>query len=166
MNKKLKFVKVVDNNFNDFVFLLDKMAIYEKHEPLDKEAKNRLKNDAFSDNPKYEAYLFFTEQELIGYTMFYMTYSSYLALPVLHVEDLFLLEEYRRIGYGEIVFRFCALEAKKKGCGRMEWTVFDWNEPAIQFYKKIKATALKKKYYRMDKRQLDNFLSINNILNK
>jgi predicted acetyltransferase len=161
MNEKLKFVKVVDNNFNDFVLLLDKMAIYEKHEPLDDEAKNRLKKDALSDHPKYEAYLFFIEQEPMGYTMFYMTYSSYLALPVLHVEDLFILVERRRKGYGEEVFRFCANKAKKKGCGRMEWTVFDWNEPAIQFYKKIKATALKKKYYRMDRQQIDNFLLTN-----
>jgi len=157
MHEKLEFVKVVDDNFNDFIFLLDKMAVYEKHQPLDNAAKNRLKKDALLKNPKYEAYLVLIERKFIGYIMFYMTYSSYLALPVLHVEDLFILENYRRKGYGEKMFRFCVQQSKKKGCGRMEWTVFDWNEPAIQFYKKVKATPLKKKYYRFDKQQIDNF---------
>lgn len=157
MHEKLEFVKADDDNFNDFILLLDNMAMYEKHKPLDITAKNRLKKDALLENPKYEAYLVSIKRKFIGYIMVYMTYSSYLALPVLHIEDLFILENYRRKGYGENMFRFCVEQAKKKGCGRIEWTVFDWNEPAIQFYKKVKATPLKKKYYRFDEQQIDNF---------
>jgi len=166
MNKKLEFIKVVEDNINDFFILLDKMAIYEKHQPLDSAAKNRLKKDALSEDSKYEAHLVFIENEPIGYIMFYKTYSSYLALPVLHIEDLFILEKYRRKGFGEKIFRFGVQKAKNEGCGRIEWTVFDWNEQAIEFYKKVKATALKKKYYRFDEKQIDNFLSSKNVVKK
>ncbi|UCD14022.1 MAG: GNAT family N-acetyltransferase [Thermoplasmatales archaeon] len=158
MDQEVTFERVIDENFDDFVFLLDKMAEYEKHKPTDNQAKNRLKKDAMSENPKFEAYLVRFGGEFIGYILYYMTYSSYLALPVLHLEDLFVLEKFRRKGIGKEMFRFSVQQAKEKGCGRMEWTVYDWNEPSIQFYKKFGASRLDKKYYRFDKGEIEHFL--------
>jgi len=83
-----------------------------------------------------------------------MTYSSYLALPTLYIEDIFVIEGWRRTGIGKKMFEFCARQAKNRGCGRMEWCVYNWNIPAIKFYRKLKATRLEKTYYRLDKKQI------------
>jgi predicted acetyltransferase len=158
MNQKINFINVNDKNFGYFIFLLDKMAVYEKHQPLDVESKKRLKKDALTINPKYDAYLVKYNGDFIGYIMVYMTYSSYLASPVLHIEDLFLLNNFRRRGIGQKMFGFCIEKANEKDCGRIEWTVYDWNKQAIMFYKKFNATCLNKKYYRLDRKQIEQFL--------
>lgn len=159
MIQDIKIEKVNKKNFNDFLYLLDKLANYEKVNPPDYNAKLRLKKDYFSKNKKFEAYLVSINDKFIGYTIFFLTYSSYLALPTLYIEDLFVLEEYRRKRIGEKVFRFCVKQAKDKGCGRMEWTVYDWNESAIRFYKQFGAICLEKKYYRLDKKQIEDIVN-------
>ena len=157
MRQKLKIERVIAENFTDFVSLIDKMAKYEKHNSLDNQAKVRLKKDALSKNPKFEAFLVRINKEFIGYIIFYMTYSSYLALPTLHIEDIFILENLRRRGIGQKMFQFCIEQACTRGCGRMEWTVYDWNESAINFYKKFKAIRLNKTYYRLNMEQIEKF---------
>jgi GNAT superfamily N-acetyltransferase len=70
------------------------------------------------------------------------TYSTFLALPTLYLEDLFVLEEFRgrRVGYA--LFSHCAQEALRRGCGRFEWAVLDWNQHAIEFYERLGARHL------------------------
>ena len=70
-------------------------------------------------------------------------------------QNIFVLNTYQRQGIGQYLFEFCIKEAKKRGCGRMEWCVFDWNAPALAFYKKNNATKLQKTYYRLTKEQLN-----------
>ena len=158
MQDEIVFEKVDENNFNEFFKLVEKLAEYEKQKPLDKQVKQRLKNDALSRNPKYEAYLTKLNNKPIGYFIFFMTYSSYLALPTLYLEDIFVLYEYRRKGFGYKMFNFCVQKAKEKNCGRMEWCAFNWNKPAHNFYKKINAKPLDKTYYRFTKEQINQFL--------
>ena len=158
MNKILNFIKINDKNFDYLLRLLDKMAVYEKHDPLDLDSKCRLKKDALLKNPKFEAYIVKFNIKFVGYIMYYFTYSSYLARSVLHIEDLFLIKEYRRKGIGKNMFGFCVEKAFEEDCCRIEWTVYDWNEPAIMFYKKFNATCLDKKYYRFDRCQIEQFL--------
>ena len=61
------------------------------------------------------------------------TYSSFLALPTLYLEDIFVLSEYRGHGAGAALFRATVAEAERRGCGRMEWAVLDWNRPGTGF---------------------------------
>ena len=157
MTEEMIYEKVDDGNFDEFFYLVEKLAEYEKQNPLDKQVKLRLKQDALSEKPKYEAYLAKLNKNYIGYFIFFMTYSSYLALPTLYLEDIFVLEEHRKKGIGQKMFQFCVQQAKEKGCGRMEWCAYNWNKPAINFYKKITATRLNKTYYRLTKEQIDNF---------
>jgi GNAT superfamily N-acetyltransferase len=78
-----------------------------------------------------------------GYTFVFETYSTFLALPTLFLEDLFVLPEYRSRKAGSALFRAMVREAHDRGCGRMEWSVLDWNQLAIDFYERYGARRLR-----------------------
>jgi GNAT superfamily N-acetyltransferase len=115
----------------------------------DDEAAKRLKRDGLSEQPKFQAYLGVHDGAIIGYVIFIITYSSFLALPTLYIEDLFILKKYQRMGFGQQLFDFCIEQAKNHKCGRMEWTVPDRDKPAINFYRKNKAKRLNRSLYQM-----------------
>jgi GNAT superfamily N-acetyltransferase len=79
---------------------------------------------------------------VVGYATYYFTYSTFLARPTLYLEDIFVMPSYRGRGAGRALFRACAAEAVRRGCGRMEWQVLDWNAPAIEFYQRSGARLL------------------------
>ena len=159
MNSEIQIEKITPDNFDDFLYLVEKLAEYEKLPPPDVKAKERLKKDAFSENPKYEAYLAKLNEKYVAYLIFFMNYSSFLALPVLYIEDIFVLEEYRKKGIGQLLFNFCVLKAEEKNCGRMEWHVLDWNKLGVDFYEKNKAIHLSNwKYYRLNRDRFKEFL--------
>jgi GNAT superfamily N-acetyltransferase len=155
---ELAIERVVEENFHDFCALIEKLAEYERLDPPDDEAKARLKNDGLSDNPRYEAYLGRVGGEAVSYAVFFQTYSSFLAMPTLYLEDIFVLEEFRRAGLGQRMFEFCVKKAGEKGCGRMEWCVLDWNQPAIDFYEKNKANRLNWIFYRLTQEEIARYL--------
>ncbi len=149
MENYLKIEQLSEKNFPDFIQLVRALANYEKLKEPDESAVSRLKKDGLSDNPRFEAYLGIFHGTPIGYLIFFMTYSSFLALPTLFIEDLFILKEYRQNGFGQQMFDFCVEQAKQRGCGRIEWIVLTWNEPAIKFYEKNNATRLDWYFYRL-----------------
>jgi GNAT superfamily N-acetyltransferase len=75
----------------------------------------------------------------VGFALYFFTYSTFLARPTLYLEDLFVLPEERGTGAGKALLRALARIAVRRGCGRLEWTVLDWNRPAIGFYKRLGA---------------------------
>ncbi len=93
--------KVTAETFDDFLGLISKLAEYEKLAPPDEEAKNRLRRDCLSDKPKYRAFIGKVGGKPVSYVIYFFTYSSFLALPTLFLEDIFVLEEYRRHGVGQ-----------------------------------------------------------------
>ena len=147
--------KINEENFSEFIYLIEKLAEYEKLLPPDEDAKLRLKNDAFSKNPKYEAYVAYIDEKPAGYITFYFTYSTFLAKKTLYLEDIFVLEEFRKRGLGKALFEFCKKEAKNRGCGRMDWTVLTWNEPSIRFYEKLGGERQDWYLYRLDGEKLN-----------
>ncbi len=146
-----------EKNFKSFFHLIQELARYEKVEEPNEQAKQRLKIDGLGPDPKYDAYLGMLNGVGIGYLIYFMTYSSFLALPTLYIEDIFLLEEHRRRGYGKQILDFCIKQAKLRGCGRIEWTVLTWNEPAIKFYEKNGANRLGWYVYRLTKDDFHRF---------
>ena len=159
MSKELKLEKISHENFNEFLNLIDKLAEYEKLDPPDRMAKHRLKIDGLYENPKYEAYLANLNDNYVGYIIYFMNYSSFLALPTLYLEDIFILNEYRKEGIGQHLFNFCVKKADEKKCGRIEWHVLDWNKLGINFYEKNNAKHLSNwLYYRLTKDQFADFL--------
>ena len=134
--------KVSIKNFNDFLALIIKLAQFEELTPPDEDAQRRLRDDCLSKTPKYEAYAGRIGKKYVTYVIYFYTYSSFLALPTLFLEDIFVLEEHRRQGVGQKMFDFCKAKAKKEGCGRVEFTVLDWNKLAQRFYEKNKAARM------------------------
>jgi GNAT superfamily N-acetyltransferase len=132
------------------------LAEFEKLEPPDEAAQQRLVADAFGPQPRFEVFLAESEGKVAGYAFTFETYSTFLALPTLYLEDLFVLPEFRskRIGYALMVY--LAREAINRGCGRMDWTVLDWNEHAIKFYKRLGGQHMDEwYYYRLDRTALE-----------
>ena len=77
-----------------------------------------------------------------GFALFFPTYSTFLARPGLHLEDLFVKPALRGRGIGGALLRHVAGLARARGCGRLEWNVLDWNQPAIAFYERLGAQRL------------------------
>ncbi|CAN5783780.1 GNAT family N-acetyltransferase [soil metagenome] len=138
-----------------FVQLVDALAEYERMPGPTPEAKQRLVRDGFGPQPRFQVFLAEQDGRAVGMAMTYETYSSHLALPTLYLEDLFVLPEARRLGVGGALFGFLAGEAVRRGCGRMEWQVLDWNQLAIDFYEKLGARHMREWYmYRLTAEQL------------
>lgn len=126
-----------------FLSLVQALADYEKLEGPDGDARERLTRDLLSDPPRFQVLLAEQDGRVMGYGLYFFTYSSFLARPTLYVEDLFVLPDARRNGTGSALMKALAREATLQGCGRMEWTVLDWNEPAIGLYEGLGARILK-----------------------
>ena len=133
-----------------FLKLVVALADYEKLEPPDEAARTRLVQDMSGKRPRFEVYMAEFEGKPAGYAITLESYSSFLALPTLYVEDLFVLPEYRKKKIGYAIFVTLAKEALRRGCGRMEWTALDWNILATDFYKRAGGKHVKDlQFFRM-----------------
>lgn len=137
-----------------FLDLVTALARFEHLDPPSQEGKRRLVQDIF-DKRRINLLVASEGKSLVGYALYFYTYSSFLARPTLYLEDLFVLEEHRKKGVGFALFRKCVDEALAEECGRMEWAVLTWNKKALQFYEKLGARRLSEWYvYRLDERAL------------
>ncbi|MBI3591228.1 MAG: GNAT family N-acetyltransferase [Candidatus Melainabacteria bacterium] len=160
--KKIKIRKAQEDDIESLFSLIDALADYEKLQRPDLKARERLRNDLFGALPKISAWLSELDGKAVAYAITLFTYSSFLALPNLYLEDIFVLPEYRSLGIGKELFKHCAKIALKEGCGRMEWQVLDWNKLAIDFYKQIGAKQLKEWLpYRFTKNEIEKFIQLN-----
>jgi GNAT superfamily N-acetyltransferase len=139
--------------------LIDALAEYEKLDPPDTAAKQRLIKDLSGEHPRFEAYLAELDNRAVGYAVVFETYSSFLALPTLYLEDIFVLPDYRKMKIGATLFKAMVTEAYRRGCGRMEWSVLDWNQLAINFYKKLGARHMSEWHlYRLNRTDMERIL--------
>ena len=130
--------------FDDFIDLIRALADYERLAPPDGAAIERLRHDALAPQPRFEAALAFNDAgKAVGYATWFHTYSTFLAKPTIYLEDLFVREDARESGAGSALFEHVRTLGAERGCGRMEWTVLDWNTLAREFYKRRQATWLK-----------------------
>mgnify|MGYP005823515717 CR=1 FL=1 len=125
-----------------FLELIQGLADYEKLPGPDAEGRKRLARDAFADPPLFWAAIAERDSRPVGYGVYYLTYSTFSARPTLFVEDIFVLPGERGNGAGKAIMKHLAGEAVRRGCGRMEWNVLDWNEPAQRFYRTLGARIL------------------------
>jgi GNAT superfamily N-acetyltransferase len=110
------------------------LAEYEKlaHEVVATE--QQLTETLFSERPAAEVVIAEFDGKPAGFALFFHNYSTFLAKPGLYLEDLFVLPEFRGQGLGKLLLTYLAKLAVDRGCGRFEWSVLDWNQPAIDFY--------------------------------
>jgi len=135
------------------------LAEYEKLSPPDAEAESRLMRDMFSTPPRIQAFLGECDGVAAGYAFVFETYSSFLALPTLYLEDLFVLPAFRGKKLGYALFAAMVAEARHRGCGRMEWSVLKWNQLAINFYERLGAKELKEwSVYRLVRADMEQII--------
>lgn len=109
----------------------------------------------FGDRPAAEVLLAEWDGEPVGFALFFHNYSTFLARPGLYLEDLFIVPSARGLGLGKLLLQRLASIAEERGCGRMEWWVLDWNEPAIEFYRRLGAEPMSDwTVYRLDRPQI------------
>jgi GNAT superfamily N-acetyltransferase len=118
-----------------FLALVDGLADYERLARPDAEARQRLIADAFGQRPRFSVLLAELDGAIVGYAVWFPTYSTFLGRPTLYLEDVYVLPQARGLGAGRALFRECAAEAVRQGCARMDWAVLAWNQLGIEFYK-------------------------------
>jgi GNAT superfamily N-acetyltransferase len=122
--------------------LIRALATYERA-PNDVTATEKgLTEVLFGEKPAAEVLLAFENETAVGFAVFFHNFSTWLGRPGLYLEDLFVRPEDRGKGYGRALLIHLAKIARERGCGRMEWAVLNWNEPAIQFYRKLGAKPM------------------------
>ena len=119
--------------------LIRDLATYERAPDQVTATEDELLRVLFGDRPAAEVRLAFERETPVGFAVFFHNFSTWLGRPGLYLEDLFVKPEHRGTGYGRALLVDLARIARHRGCGRMEWAVLDWNEPAIQFYRKLGA---------------------------
>lgn len=122
--------------------LIQGLAEYERlsHEVVGSE--ELLREHLFGARPYVEVLLAEVEGSAVGFALFFHNYSTFLTRPGIYLEDLFVLPEARGRGYGKALLTALGRLAVERGCGRLEWSVLDWNEPSIQFYRSLGAVGL------------------------
>lgn len=121
--------------------LIEGLAEYERlrHECV--ATDDLLQAALFGPRPYAEVVIAEWAGEPAGFALFFHNFSTFLARPGIYLEDLYVRPEHRGHGIGRALLRHLAQQAVERGCGRLEWSVLDWNEDAIGFYKKLGARA-------------------------
>jgi GNAT superfamily N-acetyltransferase len=104
--------------------------------------EERLRRHLFGPRPFAEVLLAEEADAVVGYALYFHAYSTFRCEPTLYLEDLFVVPERRGHGHGKALLAAVARVAVERGCPRVEWTVLDWNEPAIRFYRSLGAEAM------------------------
>jgi GNAT superfamily N-acetyltransferase len=120
--------------------LIRGLARYEKLEQDVTMTEELLAKSLFGPRPYAETLLAEKLGMPIGFALFFHNFSTFLALPGIYLEDLFVVPEYRGRGVGRALLKELARIAVERGCGRLEWSVLDWNRDAIGFYERLGAT--------------------------
>jgi GNAT superfamily N-acetyltransferase len=142
MNAEIRMARTED--VPTILDLIHQLAAYEKLSHEVEATAERLRRTLFPSDgrPAAECILAFADGEPAGYGVYFTTYSTFLAKPGLYLEDLFVRPDRRQRGIGRAILLHVARLANQRGCGRMEWTVLDWNRPAIDFYASLGAQTL------------------------
>ncbi|MDX1374261.1 MAG: GNAT family N-acetyltransferase [Burkholderiales bacterium] len=122
--------------------LIRGLAAYERLLEHLSATEEGLQTHLFGERPAAEAVLAEEGAHAVGFALYFQSFSTFLGRPGLYLEDLFVRPEYRGRGYGKALMIYVARLAHARGCGRLEWSVLDWNMPARDFYRTLGARAL------------------------
>ena len=134
--------KAAEGDLSLILWFIRQLAEYERmsHEAIMTE--EILRESLFGPRPAAEVILGYWDDNPVGFAVFFHNFSTFLGKPGLYLEDLFVIPEMRGKGFGRALLVELAKIANERDCGRFEWSVLDWNEPAIQLYKKLGATPM------------------------
>ena len=139
-NYNIRLAEVDD--LSEIFVLIKELADYERLLDHVIATEELLKETLFGENSNVEVLLACDDNQILGFALYFRTFSTFLGRPGIYLEDLFVREFARGKGIGEALLRRLAKCALEMEGGRLEWSVLDWNEPAIRFYKKMGAVPL------------------------
>ena len=156
---QVRIVPATERDVPQILELIRGLAEYEKLLHVFEATEERLRRTLFCERPAAEVWLAFQGAECAGFALFFTNYSTFLGKSGLYLEDIFVKPHLRRKGIGLALLKKLAAIARARDYGRMEWSVLDWNEPAINFYKKLGAVPLDDwRLFRMTGEALANFV--------
>jgi GNAT superfamily N-acetyltransferase len=129
-------------DLSDILGMIRELAQYEKLAHLCVATEADLARNLFASPARIEVLLGKKQGESVCFALFFHNFSTFLGKPGLYLEDLFVRPGFRRNGYGRAMLVQLARLAVERGCGRFEWSVLDWNEPALRFYQSLGAVVL------------------------
>jgi GNAT superfamily N-acetyltransferase len=140
--KEISLQPACPEDVAEILAFIQELAEYEKlsHEMQATEAE--IDEWLFGERPAAEVVIARIEDQAVGFALYFTSFSTFLGRPGLYLEDLYVRPAFRGSGVGSALLRHLADVASRRGYGRLEWAVLDWNEPAIQFYERMGAQAL------------------------
>ena len=139
-------LRIVPARSEDVPIILSLIRALGEYERLSHEivaTEGGLRAWLFGNHPVAEVVLAYVDDTVVGFALFFHNFSTFLGRPGLYLEDLFVVPEWRGRGIGRRLIVHLAEIAVERGCGRMEWNVLDWNEPALLFYERMGARVMK-----------------------
>ena len=130
------------DDVSEIFVLIKELADYERLLDQVIATEELLEETLFGENSNVEVLLAYDENHILGFALYFRTFSTFLGRPGIYLEDLFVREFARGKGIGEALLRRIARSTLEMRGGRLEWSVLDWNQPAISFYKKMGAVPL------------------------
>ena len=139
------------------LYFIRELAIYEKM--LDEVvATEELLREWIFEKRKAEVLFVLEDCKEVGFALFFHNFSTFLGRAGIYLEDLFVKKEYRGKGYGKALLKELAKITVERGCGRLEWSCLDWNQPSIDFYLSLGAKPMDEwTVYRLTGETLENF---------
>lgn len=159
MNEKVSIRNAKVKDIPDILRLIRDLSVYEKLSHQFANNKDLLKKYVFGKKNYAEVLIADLSNKPVGFALFFHNYSTFVGKPGVYLEDLFVLPEFRGKGIGKKLFMEIVKIAHNRDCGRIEWSVLNWNSLAIDFYKSLGAVAMDDwTVYRLDENKI-NFLS-------
>jgi GNAT superfamily N-acetyltransferase len=141
-NPELQICIAGEEDLSLILSFIKDLAEYERLSHLVVATEESLRQTLFGERRYAEVIIGYYEGEPACFALFFHNYSTFLGKPGIYLEDLFVRPEYRRKGFGKIMLARLAKIAVERNCGRLEWSVLDWNRPAIEFYESLGAVAM------------------------
>jgi GNAT superfamily N-acetyltransferase len=139
MSDNVRIVAATENDTPTILHMIRGLAEYEKLSDRVTATEATLREQLFGPRPAAEVCLVYVGDEPIGFAVFFWSFSTFASRPGLYLEDLFIQPKWRGRGFGRQLLVHVAKLAVARGCDRMNWAVLPWNQPAIDFYRRLGA---------------------------
>ena len=142
MSQKCQIRRAIADDAPTILGFIKELASFEKLSHEVEATEELLVESLFGPNSRAEVILACVEEQVVGFALYFHNYSTFLGRSGLYLEDLYVSPKARGQGIGKTVLVYLAALAKQRNCGRLEWSVLDWNEDAIRFYRRLGAVAM------------------------
>jgi GNAT superfamily N-acetyltransferase len=142
IEKTIKITPAIESDIDTILRFIRELAVFEKLEDEMVATPDLLKRFLFGEKPAAEVIFLEVDTTKVGFALFFTSFSTFLGKPGIFLEDLFVLPEHRGQGYGKKLLQALASEVVARGYGRLEWSVLNWNQNAIELYLSLGAKPM------------------------